>query len=99
MILWFTLLAIVLTVSALIAGVVQRAPVSFPMLFLGLGLLLGPGIFGVISLEPRNPAVVSVATVSLALVLFLDAAKLDVAELRRDWRVPTLSLGPVTLLT
>src|SRR5579859_117827 len=99
MALWFALLAVVLTAAPLIAGVVTRGPLSFPMLFLGLGLLLGPGVFGVVSLDPRSPAVVSVATVSLALVLFLDAAKLDVPELRRDWRVPTLSLGPVTLLT
>ncbi len=97
--LWFVLLAVVLTVSALVAGLVKRGPLSFPMLFLGLGLALGPGALGVVSLEARSPAVVSVATVSLALVLFLDAAKLDAAELRRSWRVPLLSLGPVTLLT
>lgn len=99
MALWFTLLAVVLTVSALVAGLVERGPLSFPMLFLGLGLLLGPGVFGLVSLDARSPAVVSVATVSLALVLFLDAAKLDADELRRHWHVPVLSLGPVTLLT
>jgi NhaP-type Na+/H+ or K+/H+ antiporter len=97
--LWFALLAIVLTVSALVAGLVVRGPLSFPMLFLGLGLLLGPGAFNVVNLTPRSPALESVATVSLALVLFLDAAKLDASELRRHWRVPVLSLGPVTLLT
>jgi sodium/hydrogen antiporter len=97
--LWFVLLAIVLTVSALVAGLVARGPLSFPMLFLGLGLVLGQGVLGIVSLDARSPAVVSIATVSLALVLFLDAAKLDADELRRDWRVPLLSLGPVTLLT
>ncbi|HEY7346946.1 MAG TPA: cation:proton antiporter [Ktedonobacterales bacterium] len=99
MILWFTLLAVVLTVSALVAGLVKRGPLSFPMLFFGLGLLLGGGALGVVSLDAHSPALVSVATVSLALVLFLDAANLDVGELRRDWRVPLLALGPVTLLT
>src|SRR5579885_199852 len=99
MALWFTLLAIVLTIAPLIAGLVTRGPLSFPMLFLGLGLILGPGVFGLVSLDARSPALESVATVSLALVLFLDAAKLDTDELRRNWRVPVLSLGPVTLLT
>ena len=99
MTLWFTLLAIVLTLGPLIAGLVTRGPLSFPMLFLGLGLVLGPGALGVISLDARSPAVETVATISLALVLFLDAAKLDVDELRRNWGVPVLSLGPVTLLT
>ncbi|HLV98193.1 MAG TPA: cation:proton antiporter [Ktedonobacterales bacterium] len=97
--LWFTLLAVVLTVSALVAGLVIRGPLSFPMLFLSLGLILGPGALGVVNLEPRSPALGAVATVSLALVLFLDAAKLDADELRRHWSVPVLSLGPVTLLT
>src|SRR5262245_51080558 len=98
MALWFALLAVVLTVSALIAGLVARGPLSFPMLFLGLGLVLGPGMLGVVDLEPRSPALEAVATVSLALVLFLDAAQLDASDLRRNWRVPLLSLGPVTLL-
>jgi NhaP-type Na+/H+ or K+/H+ antiporter len=99
MTLWFTLLAVVLIVAPLIAGLVTRGPVSFPMLFLCLGLILGPGALGLVSMDARSPALESVATISLALVLFLDAAKLDADDLRRNWRVPTLSLGPVTLLT
>ena len=39
-VLGFALLAIVLTVSALVSGLIERAPLSFPMIFLGLGLLL-----------------------------------------------------------
>src|SRR5436305_415960 len=48
----FALLAIVLVVSALLSGVVERLPITFPMIFLalgvvlverGLGLLAGPG--------------------------------------------------------
>ena len=37
----FGLIAGVLVVSALAAGLVERAPLSFPMLFLGLGFLIG----------------------------------------------------------
>ena len=99
MALWFALLAVVLTVSALIAGLVARGPLSFPMLFLSLGLLLGPGALGLVNLNARSPAVEAVATVSLALVLFLDAGKLDADDLRHNWHIPVLSLGPVTLLT
>ena len=39
------------------------------------------------------------ATVSLALVLFLDAVQLRFDELGQDWRTPMLALGPGTLLT
>ena len=37
----FGLIAGVLVISALAAGLVERAPLSFPMLFLGLGFLIG----------------------------------------------------------
>jgi len=97
--LWFAILALVLTAAALASGVVDRAPLSLPILFLALGLLLGPGALGLVRLGPRDPALVAVATLNLALVLFLDAARFDIDELRREWRVPLLDLGPGTLLT
>lgn len=97
--LWFAILAFVLTITALASGVIDRIPLSLPIIFLGLGLLLGPGALGVIQLDSRNSALLAVATLNLALVLFLDAARLDVDELRREWHVPLLDLGPGTLLT
>jgi hypothetical protein len=39
----FALVAVVLTVAGLTSGFVQRAPLSFPIVFLGLGFLLGGG--------------------------------------------------------
>jgi NhaP-type Na+/H+ or K+/H+ antiporter len=98
LVLGFALIASVLTVSALASGIVDRAPLSFPMIFLGLGFLLGAGGMDVIPIDPHNPVLEVVATVSLALVLFLDAVKVQVDELRSDWRIPMLSLGPGTLL-
>lgn len=97
--LWFALIAVVLTAAALVAGIVVRAPLSFPMLFFGLGIALGQGVLGIVTITPHTPALTAVATLSLALVLFLDAVNLQVDELRRDWRIPVLSLGPGTLLT
>ena len=97
--LWFAILAVVLTVSALASGVIDRAPLSLPIIFLALGFILGPGALNLIHLGPRDPALVAVAELNLALVLFLDAARFDIDELRREWRVPLLDLGPGTLLT
>jgi NhaP-type Na+/H+ or K+/H+ antiporter len=98
LILGMALIAAVLLVSALASGIVERAPLSFPMIFLGLGFLLGAGGVGVIQIESHNPVLEAVAIVSLALVLFLDAVKIQVDELCSDWRVPMLSLGPGTIL-
>ncbi len=91
-------MAVVLTVSALMAGVVERAPVSFPMLFVGLGFLAGPRALDVIDVGLHDPALEMVATLTLALVLFLDAVNLEFARERHEWLVPALSLGPGTLL-
>lgn len=92
------LIAIVLILAALASGVVERSPISFPIIFLGLGALLGPPGLGVLNLSLTNPLLEVIAVVSLSLVLFLDAVKMQVDELRREWLVPALTLGPGTLL-
>lgn len=92
------ILALVLMGSALASGIVERAPVSFPMIFLGLGFLLGPMGIGLVRLNPDNQVLRIVAVLTLSLVLFLDAVTLERAQERHDLLVPLLTLGPGTLL-
>jgi sodium/hydrogen antiporter len=92
----FALVAVVLTVSALASPLVERAPLSFPMLFLGLGLLLGESGVDVLRLDAHDPTLEAIAIFTLTLVLFLDAVRL---RLEGAWQVPALILGPGTLLT
>jgi NhaP-type Na+/H+ or K+/H+ antiporter len=94
----FAVAAAVLTVSALLAGIVARAPLSFPIVFLGLGLVLGEGTTGAISVDLDSELLRAIAFATLALVLFLDAIRLELAVLRRDWVLPALTLGPGALL-
>ncbi len=94
----FALVAVVLTVSALASGLVERAPLSFPILFLGLGFLLGGEGLGLLTLDPESAALESVATLTLALVLFLDAVRLREGEMRGAGVLPMLSLGPGTII-
>ncbi len=88
--------AVILTVTALASGLVERSPISFPLIFLGLGFLLGSKGFNALVVGPHSPLLEVVATLTLALVLFLDAVKLQVAELGKRWLVPALILGPGT---
>ena len=97
-VLGFGLVAVVLTVTALISGMVERSPLSFPLIFLGLGVLLGGRFIGVLDIGPHDQVLEIVATLTLALVLFLDAVKLEVRELGSRWVVPFLILGPGTLM-
>ncbi len=94
----FGIIAVVLTVTALASGVVERSPLSFPLMFLGLGFLLGKYGFGIIEMGPHSSLLEIVATLTLALVLFLDAVKLQIEELGKRWLVPLLILGPGTVL-
>ena len=94
----FAIVAVVLTVTALASGPVERSPLSFPLLFLGFGFLLGPHGLGIIELGPHDATLEVVATLTLALVLFLDAVRLQVDELGKRWLIPFLVLGPGTVL-
>ena len=71
---------------------------SFPLIFLGFGLAVGGGGLDVIRMAPDDPVLEVVATLTLSLVLFLDAVKLQVDELGKRWLVPVLVLGPGTAL-
>ncbi|MFN8441330.1 MAG: cation:proton antiporter [Caldilineaceae bacterium] len=92
------IVALILLLAALASGIIERAPLSFPMIFLSLGFLFGPRGFEWLALDVHAPTLELVAIVSLSLVLFLDAVNLQVDELRADWYVPFLTLGPGTLL-
>src|ERR671916_1646455 len=94
----FALVAVVLIVAGLASGIVERAPLSFPIIFLGLGFLIGERGFGLLTLTPEDPILESIAILTLALVLFLDAVRMEAEEVRGAGLVPVLSLGPGTLI-
>jgi NhaP-type Na+/H+ or K+/H+ antiporter len=95
-ILIFGVIAVVLTVTSLASGLVERSPLSFHLIFLGLGFLLGNRGIGELESGPHSPFLEVVATLTLALVLFLDAVKIQITELGKRWLVPALILGPGT---
>jgi sodium/hydrogen antiporter len=96
LILGMGIVAIVLTLAALTSRMVERAPISFPMIFLGVGFLLGG--YQVIEMDLHSPILEAVAVISLALVLFLEAVNLQIDELKSEWYVPFATLGPGTIL-
>jgi len=94
----FGLIALILTVTALASKLVERSPISFPLMFLGLGFTIGQRGLGLIEMGPDDHVLEVIATLTLSLVLFLDAVKLRVDEIGRRWLVPVLILGPATVL-
>ncbi len=94
----FALVAVVLTIAGLASGVVERAPLSFPIIFLGLGFLLGGQGLGILEFGPEDPLLESVATLTLALVLCLEGVRIGNESMEGAGAVPVLSLGPGTLI-
>lgn len=97
------LLAVALAVLAYVAvsGRLLHAPISSAMVFVAIGLLIGsPGLGWLTgAVSPEGLEIVTTAT--LVLVLFSDAARLNVTHLRREAAVPVRLLGiglPLTIV-
>ena len=94
----FGLLSTVLFITALSSGLIQRSPLSFPLVFLTFGLILGENGLALITVSPQDLILEVVATLTLCMVLFLDALQIQIKELGRRWIIPALILGPGTAL-
>lgn len=92
--------AAVLLGAVLMSSLAHRTVLSTAVLFLGAGFLLGDGVFGVVSLRPRDPLVATLAELALFAVLFTDGMRVGWPDLRTAWRLPGRALGwglPLTL--
>ena len=91
----------ILIVYAALSRALDRTPVSAPIFFLSAGLICGNKGLGWIDLGPTSEQVRVLAELTLTLVLFADASRIDVAALRREYTVPARLLGiglPLTIL-
>ena len=98
------------TAFVLIAGLVfgfglvsKRLANSFltpPLVFVGCGILFGPGALGWLDVGVEHGAMHLLAELTLVLVLFGDAARIDWYALRRELGLPVRLLGiglPLTI--
>jgi len=92
----FALVAVVLTIAGLTSSFVERAPISFPIIFLGMGFLLGG--LGILQFGPESALLETVATLTLAMVLCLEAVRIGNIGMGGAGFVPILSLGPGTVV-
>ncbi|WP_248920099.1 cation:proton antiporter [Pseudomonas entomophila] len=94
-------LAALLVLYASLAGALESKPVNGPLLFLLTGLLAGPSGLGLLNLALDRHDLRMLAELTLAIVLFTDAAKLDPGQLRHHHNLPLrlLLIGlPLTLV-
>ncbi|MFL6415927.1 MAG: cation:proton antiporter [Bryobacteraceae bacterium] len=91
------LIGVVIVISALLSGFVERSGLPQVAVFLGLGATIGPFGLGLINIDLHSPILRVVATLSLVLVLFTDAVSLNLREVRKHSKLSLLVLGPGTL--
>ncbi len=94
------IVALTLLGVAAISGRLSGTPVTAAMLFVVVGLLVGPKVLGEVDLESSSSTVRTLAEATLALVLFCDASRIDLGQLRRQVGVPLRLLGiglPLTI--
>src|SRR6201988_2559411 len=92
------IIGIVIIVSALLSGLVDKSGLPQVAVFILIGAALGPAGFGVFDMKLDSPVLRVVATLSLTLVLFTDAVTLSIKEVRRHAALAFRMLGPGTVL-
>src|SRR4030095_3233452 len=93
------IIGVVIIISALLSGLIERSGLPQVAVFLALGAALGPFGLRLLHISLDSATLRAVATLSLALVLFTDAVSLNIAEVRRRGALAFRVLGPGTLLT
>lgn len=87
---------------ALVSRSLLWANVSAPMVFVAIGMLCGPSVLGLATFNPESQAGLLVAEVALVVVLFADASRTDLSELKQDGSLAARLLGlgmPLTMAT
>jgi sodium/hydrogen antiporter len=85
---------------AAVSGRLTGTPITAAIVFVAVGWLVGPEAFGGLDLSSSSPTVRTLAEATLALVLFCDASRIDLGQLRRGLGVPVRLLGiglPLTI--
>jgi NhaP-type Na+/H+ or K+/H+ antiporter len=96
-------LAIVAAAVLAVAGVSRQltgTPVTPAMVFVLIGVLVGPLVIDDLTLAPTGSSVRTVAEAALAVVLFADASRIKLRALTREYAVPVRLLGvglPLTI--
>ena len=92
--------ALALIAVGAISKRISGSPVTPAILFVSIGILVGPEVLGVVDFSSTSSTVRALAEATLALVLFADASRIDLGLLRAGVSPPLRLLGiglPLTI--
>ena len=84
----FAILAAFAFLYSIVAGRIERTPITGPIVFMAFGFLAGPFGVGWLELEPTNQQLRMLADFTLALILFIDAANADTSVFKTSTIIP-----------
>ena len=96
-----SIVALVLIGVAAVSKRISGTPVTPAILFVSIGLLVGPEVLDAVEISSTSETVRALAEATLALVLFSDSSRIDLGKLRRDISLPVRLLGiglPLTIV-
>ncbi len=85
--------ALVLALFALVSRRIGPTVISAPMVFVAAGLVTGPDVADLVDLGLELEAVDVLGELTLAILLFSDASRIDTRALRREYMLPARLLG------
>ena len=92
--------SIAIFVYSLISHRIEGSMFTAPMIFVGIGMLVSPEGFDIVSIGANNEIILAFAEIALVLILFSDAARIDFRSLKGNWSYPSRLLGiglPLTI--
>jgi NhaP-type Na+/H+ or K+/H+ antiporter len=95
------IIGIFVFVYSILSGRLERTPVNGAIVFIAFGLILGPLGLGLLKLNIASEMLRVLAELTLALVLFTDAANSNLSVLKKSYQLPRrlLLIGlPLTIL-
>src|SRR3954452_10084933 len=93
-------IALVVLAYAAVSGRLAGTPLTAAMVFTAAGLLVGVDALGIVDFRTDGETVKLLAEATLAIVLFGDAARIDLRALRGEYGIPARLLGiglPLTI--
>jgi len=79
---------------------IESSMITAPMIFVAIGMLVSPEGFDIIPLGAENELILVFAEIALVLILFSDAARIDISTLKGNRNFPSRLLGiglPLTI--
>ena len=105
---WFIVIGVLLVLLALAGSMLERLPLSTAMLYLGVGVVLGPAAIGLVRMDPVDQSALleRLAEIVVIISLFSAGLKLRIPFSHDRWRLPvrlafvsmTVTVGLVALV-